>query len=219
MTATMSFSRRPPTSSSKLVRFNTVNPPGNERPGDRVLAAYLQRGRLSRPTAGDVEDRPNLIADLADGRGATARPCASSARRHRARRRRGVDPRPVVGGRRGRLPVGPRRARHEVPGRGRGVAAAAWRARVAAARGELEARVRRRRGDRRRVGAQLADRDASRQGSLRPARSTGRRRGVRVRRPAPVRRLLRREGVFRFKITALGVAGHASLPRPATTRC
>ena len=57
-----------------------------------------------------------------------------------------------------------------------------------------EARVRRRRGDRRRRRRPLADRAAPRQGPLRHAAQRGRRRGVRVRRPPPLRRVLRREG-------------------------
>ena len=127
----------------------------------------------------------------------TARPDAllSRPRRHGARRPRRVDARPVVGRRRRRLPVGARRARHEVAGRRRdrrgGVAGAlglAPGARRAADRGG------RRRGDRRLAGRAVDHRDPPREGPLRPAHQRGRRRGLRVRRPALLRRVLRREG-------------------------
>jgi acetylornithine deacetylase/succinyl-diaminopimelate desuccinylase-like protein len=54
----------------RLVRFNTVNPPGNERPAIEYLEAYLQRAGFETELLAADEDRPNLIADLrgpADG--------------------------------------------------------------------------------------------------------------------------------------------------------
>jgi acetylornithine deacetylase/succinyl-diaminopimelate desuccinylase-like protein len=48
----------------RLVRFNTVNPPGNERPAIEYLADYLQAAGLRTEMLGEAEDRPNLIADL-----------------------------------------------------------------------------------------------------------------------------------------------------------
>jgi acetylornithine deacetylase/succinyl-diaminopimelate desuccinylase-like protein len=52
----------------RLVRFNTVNPPGNERPAIEYLAAYLQQAGFDTELLGAEEDRPNLVADL-PGRG------------------------------------------------------------------------------------------------------------------------------------------------------
>lgn len=49
---------------SRLVRFNTVNPPGNERPAAEYLASYLKEAGLEVELLGAQEDRPNLVADL-----------------------------------------------------------------------------------------------------------------------------------------------------------
>ena len=48
----------------QLVRFNTVNPPGNERPAIEYLEQYLQRAGFRTEVLAKVEERPNLIADL-----------------------------------------------------------------------------------------------------------------------------------------------------------
>jgi acetylornithine deacetylase/succinyl-diaminopimelate desuccinylase-like protein len=48
----------------RLVRFNTVNPPGNERPAIEYLAEYLQAAGLRTELLAESEDRPNLVADL-----------------------------------------------------------------------------------------------------------------------------------------------------------
>src|SRR5947209_19459862 len=48
----------------RLVRFNTVNPPGNERPALEYLASYLEEAGFETEVLGAVEDRPNLVADL-----------------------------------------------------------------------------------------------------------------------------------------------------------
>src|SRR2546430_15725721 len=48
----------------RLVRFNTVNPPGNERPAIEYLAAYLQDAGLRTELLAAQDDRPNLVADL-----------------------------------------------------------------------------------------------------------------------------------------------------------
>jgi acetylornithine deacetylase/succinyl-diaminopimelate desuccinylase-like protein len=47
-----------------LIRFDTVNPPGNERPAIEYLEAYLADAGFSTETLGVSEDRPNLIATL-----------------------------------------------------------------------------------------------------------------------------------------------------------
>ena len=55
----------------RLVRFNTMNPPGNERPAIEYLADYVRAaGRLRTELLADDAQRPNLVADLsgaADG--------------------------------------------------------------------------------------------------------------------------------------------------------
>jgi len=48
----------------RLVRFNTVNPPGNERPAIEYLARYLGDAGFETELLGATEERPNLIADL-----------------------------------------------------------------------------------------------------------------------------------------------------------
>jgi acetylornithine deacetylase/succinyl-diaminopimelate desuccinylase-like protein len=48
----------------QLVRFNTVNPPGNERPAIEYLDRYLQEAGFGTEVLAAVDDRPNLIATL-----------------------------------------------------------------------------------------------------------------------------------------------------------
>ncbi|HUJ34148.1 MAG TPA: M20/M25/M40 family metallo-hydrolase [Solirubrobacteraceae bacterium] len=48
----------------ELVRFNTVNPPGNERAAIEFLAGYLSDAGFRTELLADDEDRPNLVADL-----------------------------------------------------------------------------------------------------------------------------------------------------------
>jgi acetylornithine deacetylase/succinyl-diaminopimelate desuccinylase-like protein len=48
----------------RLVRFNTVNPPGNERAALEYLAAYLEEAGFGIELLAAEEGRPNLIADL-----------------------------------------------------------------------------------------------------------------------------------------------------------
>jgi acetylornithine deacetylase/succinyl-diaminopimelate desuccinylase-like protein len=49
----------------RLVRFNTVNPPGNEREAIQYLAGYLERAGFEIEILGATPERPNLIARLA----------------------------------------------------------------------------------------------------------------------------------------------------------
>jgi acetylornithine deacetylase/succinyl-diaminopimelate desuccinylase-like protein len=49
----------------ELVRFNTVNPPGNERPAIEFLAGYLRDAGFRTELLAADDDRPNLVADLA----------------------------------------------------------------------------------------------------------------------------------------------------------
>ncbi len=51
----------------ELVRFNTVNPPGNERPAIEFLASYLRDAGFQTELLADDDDRPNLVADLEGG--------------------------------------------------------------------------------------------------------------------------------------------------------
>jgi acetylornithine deacetylase/succinyl-diaminopimelate desuccinylase-like protein len=54
----------------RLVRVNTVNPPGNERPAQELLAALLSDAGFEVQLLGRTEERPNLVARLpgrADG--------------------------------------------------------------------------------------------------------------------------------------------------------
>src|SRR4030081_688552 len=51
----------------ELVRFNTVNPPGNERPAIEYLEGYLRAAGLETEVLSVDEGRPNLVADLRGG--------------------------------------------------------------------------------------------------------------------------------------------------------
>ncbi len=51
----------------RLVRFNTVNPPGNEREAIEYLAEYLGRAGFETELLAAEETRPNLVATLAGG--------------------------------------------------------------------------------------------------------------------------------------------------------
>ena len=48
----------------RLVRFNTVNPPGNEREAQEYLAGYFEGAGLEVELHGRTEPRPNLVARL-----------------------------------------------------------------------------------------------------------------------------------------------------------
>jgi acetylornithine deacetylase/succinyl-diaminopimelate desuccinylase-like protein len=48
----------------RLVRFNTVNPPGHERPAIEYLDGYVKEAGFATEVLAAVEDRPNLVADL-----------------------------------------------------------------------------------------------------------------------------------------------------------
>ena len=55
-----------------LIRFNTVNPPGNERPAQEHLAAHLTDAGLECELLGAHSERPNLIARLRAANGTNA---------------------------------------------------------------------------------------------------------------------------------------------------
>jgi acetylornithine deacetylase/succinyl-diaminopimelate desuccinylase-like protein len=48
----------------RLVKFNTVNPPGNERPAIEWLASYLEQAGFQTELLAATDDRPNLVATL-----------------------------------------------------------------------------------------------------------------------------------------------------------
>ncbi|HEY3020661.1 MAG TPA: M20/M25/M40 family metallo-hydrolase [Solirubrobacteraceae bacterium] len=48
----------------ELIRFNTVNPPGNERPAQEHLAGILRDAGFEVRLLGRTEERPNLVARL-----------------------------------------------------------------------------------------------------------------------------------------------------------
>jgi acetylornithine deacetylase/succinyl-diaminopimelate desuccinylase-like protein len=48
----------------RLIRFDTVNPPGNERPAQEYLAALLRDAGFEVELLGRTEERPNLVARL-----------------------------------------------------------------------------------------------------------------------------------------------------------
>ena len=179
----------------RLIRFDTVNPPGNERAAAGVPARRADERRLrvraARRRAGAAEpDR------AAAGRRATARRCACSATSTRSLAHPHEwthDPwsGDVADGflwGRGALDMKSQVAAEIAAAIS--LARAGWRP----ARGELLICSRRRRGDRRRARRAVDHRDASRQGPLRLPRQRGRRPVLRVRRRAPLRRLLRGEG-------------------------
>jgi acetylornithine deacetylase/succinyl-diaminopimelate desuccinylase-like protein len=51
----------------RLVRFNTVNPPGNERPAIEYLADYVKQAGFEVEILGAEDERPNLVATLDSG--------------------------------------------------------------------------------------------------------------------------------------------------------
>ena len=77
------------------MRFNTVNPPGNERPAIEHLAGYLRAAGFETELLAADDERPNLVADL---RGAADGPtlCFLGHVDTVLADAGGVDPRPVV---------------------------------------------------------------------------------------------------------------------------
>jgi len=56
---------------SSLIRFNTVNPPGNERECQQWLAGYLEDAGVTVELAGPEPERQSLVATLKSGDGPT----------------------------------------------------------------------------------------------------------------------------------------------------
>jgi acetylornithine deacetylase/succinyl-diaminopimelate desuccinylase-like protein len=66
----MSLERETTEVLQRLVRFNTVNPPGDERPAIEYLEEYVKQAGFSTEVLGAEPERPNLVATLpgeADG--------------------------------------------------------------------------------------------------------------------------------------------------------
>ncbi|MGH2890445.1 MAG: M20/M25/M40 family metallo-hydrolase [Solirubrobacteraceae bacterium] len=58
----------------ELIRFNTVNPPGNERPAIEHLERYLSTAGFDTEILAAQPERPNLVATLSAPAGAPERP-------------------------------------------------------------------------------------------------------------------------------------------------
>jgi acetylornithine deacetylase/succinyl-diaminopimelate desuccinylase-like protein len=59
---------------ARLIAFNTVNPPGNERPAQEYLAGHLTEAGFECELLGAEPGRPNLVAGLRAPEGAPAGP-------------------------------------------------------------------------------------------------------------------------------------------------
>ena len=101
----------------RLIRVDTVNPPGNETACGRA-PARLPRGARRRLRALRARCRSGRTSSRGSRAGDGPSLAAPLAHRHRARRSRRVAGRPVVGRAARRGGLGSRRARHEGPGRG-----------------------------------------------------------------------------------------------------
>ena len=176
----------------RLIRFNTVNPPGNEQAAQEFLRDILAAAGFECELLSAVEGRPNLIARLRGARRAHAVPLRP--RRHGSRRRRRLERRPVVGRDQGRLRLGPRGAGHEEPGRRGGRGGRVPRGLGVAARRGPARRGHRGRGGRRRAWRAVALPRAPGQGPVRLHDQRGRRRDPPLRRPPRLRRLRGGEG-------------------------
>ena len=116
-----------------LVRINTVNPPGNERPAQEYLAGLLDAAGFETTMVGPEPERPNLVARLrgrADGPVLGLLSHVDTVVADPAGWRHD----PWSGDARRRARVGARRARHEVADGGRGRRGVLARARGLAAR-------------------------------------------------------------------------------------
>ena len=104
---------------SRLLRINTVNPPGDELPAQQLLAGILESAGFEVTLVGRTEPRPNLIARLrgaADGPTLCLLSHVDTVLAHAGEWQRDPWSGDVVDG----VRLGPRRARHEEPDRGRG---------------------------------------------------------------------------------------------------
>ena len=188
-----SSARRPTSSGARPLQHG--QPSGQRARRDRVPRRIPEGRRPEDRASGRRRGPPEPRRGPRRGQRRRPHDGVPRPRRHCPRRPLRVDPRSLVRRRRRRLPVGSRRARHEVAGgRGGGRGREPRPRRLATSEWLPEARVRRRRGDRRRRRRAMADERPSRPHPLRHAPQRGRRRRVRVRGHPPLRRVLRREG-------------------------
>jgi acetylornithine deacetylase/succinyl-diaminopimelate desuccinylase-like protein len=64
MITTMALAHEATELLQRLIRFNTVNPPGNERPAQEMLRSLLEAAGFECELLGATQERPNLIARL-----------------------------------------------------------------------------------------------------------------------------------------------------------
>ena len=206
----------------RLIRFNTVNPPGNEQAAQEFLKGLLEGAGFECELLADVRGPPEPGG--ARCRPApTARACAYLGHVDTVLADPGEWTRgPVVGRAARRLRVGPRRARHEEPGGGRGRRGAdARRGGLAAASPasccwSLTADEETGADPRRAAGSASSTRTGC---ACDMVVNEGAGEVVRVRRPPPLRRVRRREG--RLPLHAHHVTDAPATPRSrasATTR-
>ncbi len=193
----------------ELIRFDTVNPPGNEEPAQEMLAERLRDAgfecTLLAAEAGPAE--PDRRSPRRRGR---RDPLPARTRGHGPGRSRRVDLRPLGGRRRRRRGPRSRRPGHEGPGRRGGRRGDRPRALgLAPGSRRAEAGGDGRRGDGRGRGRSVALPGASGGRAQRPRPQRGRRRVVRARRAPLLHALRRREG--RQPLPAAG-------PRPRRAR-
>ncbi len=89
----------------RLLRFDTVNPPGNERPAIEYLAGYLEDVGFECTLLALDDARPNLVAPCAgaspgptSATSATSTPCSRRPRSGRTTRGRATSPTGICGG-------------------------------------------------------------------------------------------------------------------------
>ena len=183
----------------RLIRFDTVNPPGNERAAQEYLEGVLTGAGFACELLGRTPERPNLVARL-DGPSPGPVLCLLSH----------VDTVLATPSEWSHDPWSGDLADGFVWGRGALDMKSQTAAEVAAACALAREGWRPASGSLLVVvladeetggsrGSAVADRDPSRQGALRLPRQRGRRRHHRLRRPAPLLPRLRREGDLPFR--------------------
>ena len=186
--------------------------PARERDAGGRAPARLPRRRTAS-SASCTRRRPSGRTSSRESRARRRpAPAAALAHGHGARRRGGVAGRSLVGRAARQRGLGPRRTRHEGPGRRRGGRDRLARARGLRAGRRPDLRGHRRRGGRRRLRAPVALRAPSGRGPRRVRAQRGRRRPDRARRPGLLPLLERRED-------ELAVPAAASTGARATRRC
>ena len=199
---------------SELIRLDTVNPPGNERPAQELLAARLGDAGFecscSPPSPGARTWSPGWPGEAPGPDALPARP-----RRHGPGRRLGVELRPLVRARSSTAMVRGRGAQ-DMKGQVAAEVAAVDRARrrrLAPGARRAEAGDHRRRGEGRRRSAPPGSATSTRTRSA-PTWSSTRAAATRSSSAAGASTPLcvGEKGINRFVLRARGVAGHGSIP-------